>query len=140
LRRIDVDTSEALGRGMRRGMDVNGPDESKYVQQHLANERTFLAWIRTIISILGVGFVTTSLHFELMRDPHPLADLLVRSIGIATMVLALVSSVYACWSYLKKRDGINANAFRSPSRFPVFLSASIIVLLLVIVVYLLAAY
>lgn len=40
------------------------PGESvKYAQQHLANERTYLAWIRTAISITGVGFLTTSLHF-----------------------------------------------------------------------------
>ncbi|GEO26066.1 hypothetical protein AAC03nite_18510 [Alicyclobacillus acidoterrestris] len=42
-------------------------NEAKYVQQHLANERTFLAWIRTSIAIMGVGFVTTSLYFELRR-------------------------------------------------------------------------
>ncbi|GAA3316757.1 hypothetical protein GCM10020331_013700 [Ectobacillus funiculus] len=37
----------------------------QYAQQHLANERTYLAWIRTAISIIGVGFLTTSLHFTI---------------------------------------------------------------------------
>ncbi|MDF9760288.1 hypothetical protein OKW24_002061 [Peribacillus simplex] len=37
-------------------------NQLKYAQQHLANERTFLAWIRTVIAIVGVGFLTTSLH------------------------------------------------------------------------------
>lgn len=37
----------------------------KYAQQHLANERTYLAWIRTAISILGVAFLATSLHFAI---------------------------------------------------------------------------
>ncbi|MDF2857771.1 MAG: hypothetical protein K0Q87_3622 [Neobacillus sp.] len=31
--------------------------DSRYIQQHLANERTFLAWIRTAIAIIGVGFL-----------------------------------------------------------------------------------
>jgi putative membrane protein len=26
------------------------------VQQHLANERTYLAWIRTAITVIGLGF------------------------------------------------------------------------------------
>ncbi|WP_273851474.1 YidH family protein [Guptibacillus spartinae] len=33
------------------------------VQQLLANERTFLAWVRTSIAIIGIGFLTASLHF-----------------------------------------------------------------------------
>ncbi|MCL6632246.1 MAG: DUF202 domain-containing protein [Alicyclobacillus herbarius] len=115
-------------------------DESKYVQQHLANERTFLAWIRTIIAILGIGFVTTSLHFELARDVHSLADTLIRGIGLFTILVALCSSVYACWSYLTKRQGINTDGFHSAFRFPIFLSACLILLLLAMVVYLLTVY
>ncbi len=30
------------------------PDRST---QHLANERTFLAWLRTCIALMGLGFV-----------------------------------------------------------------------------------
>ena len=40
-------------------------NQVKYAQQHLANERTYLAWIRTAISIVGVGFLATSLHFTI---------------------------------------------------------------------------
>ncbi len=32
-------------------------EDSKYIQQHLANERTFLAWIRTSIAIIGIAFL-----------------------------------------------------------------------------------
>jgi putative membrane protein len=31
--------------------------ETKYVHQHLASDRTFLAWIGTAIAIFGVGFL-----------------------------------------------------------------------------------
>ncbi|WP_067927874.1 YidH family protein [Alicyclobacillus shizuokensis] len=115
-------------------------EESKYVQQHLANERTFLAWIRTIIAILGIGFVTTSLHFELARDMHPFSDALIRGIGLFTIFIALAAAFYACWSYLHKRRGINSDQFQSAFRFPVFLSACLILMLLAMVVYLLTAY
>src|SRR5678815_2457394 len=33
-----------------------GPNQD-HPQQYLANERTFLAWIRTSISLIGLGFI-----------------------------------------------------------------------------------
>ncbi len=32
-------------------------------QQYLANERTFLAWIRTCISLIGLGFIIAKFNF-----------------------------------------------------------------------------
>ena len=34
--------------------DKRDPDSS---QQHLANERTFLSWLRTSIALMGLGFI-----------------------------------------------------------------------------------
>jgi putative membrane protein len=31
--------------------------KSNYLQQNLANERTFLAWVRTGIALIGLGFI-----------------------------------------------------------------------------------
>jgi putative membrane protein len=33
------------------------PGKTGHTSDHLANERTFLAWIRTSISVIGLGFV-----------------------------------------------------------------------------------
>ncbi|WP_343783996.1 DUF202 domain-containing protein [Alkalibacillus silvisoli] len=35
--------------------------DSNYIQQHLANERTYLAWIRTALAIIG------TVHYERKR-------------------------------------------------------------------------
>lgn len=40
-------------------MTNQGEDKAQfqYAREHLANERTFLAWIRTALAIIGLGFV-----------------------------------------------------------------------------------
>ena len=40
------------------------PRDSK-VQQHLANERTFLSWLRTSIALIGLGFIIARFGFFL---------------------------------------------------------------------------
>ena len=36
---------------------IEDSSEFKHTREHLANERTFLAWIRTALAIIGLGFV-----------------------------------------------------------------------------------
>lgn len=48
--------------------------DSKYIQQHLANERTYLARIRTRITIIGVGFLITNLHFSSITENIAIGD------------------------------------------------------------------
>src|SRR5919112_6234036 len=38
-------------------MSKNEKHKSDYSQQILANERTFLAWVRTCIALIGLGFI-----------------------------------------------------------------------------------
>ncbi|MDU0205380.1 YidH family protein [Paenibacillus sp. MAH-36] len=45
-------------------MEAGSSHESKLVQQHLANERTFLAWVRTGIATIGLGFLATGIVFR----------------------------------------------------------------------------
>lgn len=114
--------------------------ESKYIQQHLANERTFLAWIRTAIAVMGVGFVTTSLHFELTSYANERADTLIKSIGYASLVLGCVTFAFCTWGYLKKRKGINTQEFQSSTWIVVFLAVALAAVAVVFGLYLYSAY
>jgi uncharacterized membrane protein YidH (DUF202 family) len=40
-------------------------NEEQRSQQHLANERTFLSWLRTCIALIGLGFIAARLGFFL---------------------------------------------------------------------------
>ena len=88
--------------------------DSKYIQQHLANERTFLAWIRTAIAIIGVGFLVTNLHFTLKSSLSPIGDLMATIIGLSSVGLGILTIILATVSYFKKVKAINHQTFQTP--------------------------
>jgi putative membrane protein len=92
--------------------------ESKYIQQHLASERTFLAWIRTAIAIIGVGFLVTNLHFTMRSSLAPIGDALANIIGLSSVGLGILTIIMAIITYIRKIETINNQTFRS-SRFTI---------------------
>ncbi len=45
------------------------PEKSVNVSEHLANERTYLAWLRTSVSIVSLGFATNRFSYFLRHSP-----------------------------------------------------------------------
>jgi putative membrane protein len=113
---------------------IHPSEDSKYIQQHLANERTFLAWIRTILSVVGIGIVGTSLHFELNRDLSRPADFLIKIVGFSSLLFGLITLIYSVCSYMVKRKGINDGTFRSVSGYVVLTGVFLAVLLVILCV------
>ncbi|MDR6123204.1 putative membrane protein [Bacillus sp. SLBN-46] len=109
--------------------------DSKYIQQHLANERTYLAWIRTAIAIIGVGFLVTNLHFNMMSSLSPIGDLLANLIGIASVGLGIVTILMATIVYLRKVTTINQQTFTASKKYIITLSILIIFITLLFGAY-----
>ncbi|MFC3886216.1 YidH family protein [Bacillus songklensis] len=110
-------------------------DESKYIQQHLANERTYLAWLRTAVAIVGIGFLAVSLHFNYGPRVSEATD----KIALAMMLFALIVGLFVMTvgsvSYLAKRKEINGGAFQSISTIVIVVSSAVSILILLLGIY-----
>ena len=88
------------------------PDAESRTRTHLANERTFLAWFRTGITLIALGLAAAQfLTYEASGGVpivHVLATILVVS-GIAVVLIG-------AWRYLSGRERIDAMAFRPAYR------------------------
>jgi putative membrane protein len=96
-------------------MDINKEKsiDSKYIQQHLANERTFLAWIRTGITISGLGFISIGVVFRSTMF-EAVARSVAAAFGIGAVLLGILIMIVAAADYFHKRTGINQETFRAP--------------------------
>ncbi|MCM3584530.1 DUF202 domain-containing protein [Mesobacillus maritimus] len=110
-------------------------EDSKYIQQHLANERTFLAWVRTAIAIMGVGFLVTNLHANLAERLSIGGDQLATVIGLSTVGLGILTVLMSMIVYFKKIHSINSQTFVSTKGYIITLSTVIIIIGLLLAVY-----
>jgi putative membrane protein len=76
-------------------------------RDYLANERTLLAWIRTALTIVGIGFIVDRLASEGERA-GPMAWL-----GIALVVLGAVVTLAGAYSYLRARRELASGTYRA---------------------------
>ena len=88
---------------------------SPHTSDHLTNERTFLAWIRTSISVIGLGFVVAKLSVWLRQLSARLDDpVQVKHsgfslpLGIGMMAAGGLLAVIAAWRYRRVRRAIEA--------------------------------
>jgi putative membrane protein len=103
-------------------------EDSKYIQQHLANERTFLAWIRTAIAITGIGFLMMNLHIR--SSTHVLSTAAVQTIGILSVVTGICTIIFSTIGYFQKAKQINEQTFRTSRPLVLFLATLMLVMTL----------
>ena len=76
-----------------------------------AAERTLLAWVRTGIAVIGLGFVVArfGLFLRLVApgQPHPETGLSA-ALGVALILFGSVASAVAAWQYLRFRRTLPA--------------------------------
>jgi putative membrane protein len=105
--------------------------KSQHVTEHLANERTVLAWVRTSIAVMtfGVAINRFSLflqEFHLESHIQQSANRHVERLGIGLVALGVAIMVGAASHYLHVANTIDRGIYR-PQRFMIIAVATAVV-------------
>jgi putative membrane protein len=104
------------------------------VRDHLANERTMLAWQRTALALVGLGFVVDRFAFE-GRSDSALGPIL----GIVLVVSGAVTALVGAWRFTRTEHQIDHGTFQSSIHTYVALAVAIIVGAVAVGLYLVTA-
>jgi putative membrane protein len=85
---------------------INEKNTFSMSREHLANERTFLAWIRTSIALMGFGFVIIKFSLflqELAYWMEPDSGKIDQNSPVIGIVMVGVGIIVALISYIRYR-------------------------------------
>lgn len=120
-------------------------NSSARTREHLANERTFLAWIRTSISLMGLGFVIVKFTFFLKQISLVLDSYIMLSnkfsskIGVTMIAIGILMSVSALWQFKRNQKQINDDVFISSSLLSLIITLIILIGGVIMIAYLLTS-
>jgi putative membrane protein len=103
------------------------------IRDHLANERTYLSWMRSAIALMGFGVLIV--RIRILRPPMaPQAPGNGWRLGLAFSVVGLLAVLLSTQHYFAVRDDIEDDTYEPPDRW-IILSSLVILLLGTGVVY-----
>ena len=121
-------------------------DPDKIEAEILANERTFLAWVRTSIAVMSLGFVIA--RFSLwMRQIYLGATpaMRVRHIGISEVLgecmigLGAVLTAFAAWRYHVVNRAIERGEIEADPRMVMAVTVIILIAAAAVIVYMIVS-
>ncbi len=111
---------------------------------HLANERTFLAWIRTSIALMGFGFVIVKFAIFVRQISIALGEKVVNQskgysafIGVFMVALGAIMATLAYMRYRQIEKQLNKNAYFPSKWLSVLVTLSIVMGSILLILYLL---
>ena len=103
--------------------------ESGRVRDHLANERTFLAWVRTGIAMMGFGVLIAKLRFQFGAAPLPHSRIISSvTVGAVFIVIGLLTVVVSAWIFTRIGEAIDREEYQPIRSLPLALTAGILLL------------
>jgi putative membrane protein len=121
--------------------DRNRGNPRDRVTDHLANERTYLAWLRTGIATIGLGFVVAKFGLAL-RELTGISAIpetsyhLSSIIGIALTVVGGLMILLAFSTFAKNQERIKAGVYNPSTRIELALTSTLFVMALLLIAYL----
>lgn len=118
-------------------MESPKPRNPNRARDHLANERTYLAWIRTSVALLGIGIVVVRLRYDL---PTPAKGdgsgwKLGLIFGVAGLLLVLLATLH----YFHVQKAIESDSYEPEKRWIIVCSTVIVLVGTGVLYYLLTA-
>ena len=108
------------------------PSQDHHVLNHLSNERTLLARIRTSIAVIALGIAINRVSLFLMEihqlvpELRAVANSHIKGLGVGLIVLGIVVLVGGFWHYVRVGRAIDAESYR-PSTVAMGLTSAVIV-------------
>lgn len=105
-------------------------------REHQANERTFLAWLRTSIALLGFGFALArfglflrQLETAVTQEVTPTRSFIsYQTLGVGLVIVGIFVIVLAVWRYNRVFWQIERGNYK-PNRLMIWLTAGIVIVL-----------
>ena len=124
-------------------------DSSERLQQYLANQRTFLSWVRTSIALIGLGFAIERFsiflqQFRLIADPDTASNAAASAtahqysalVGIGMIVIGTGLIIYALKNYLDSNKTIASGRYMPKNTIVYTASATIMGLGIIMIIFL----
>jgi putative membrane protein len=139
--------SALTNHGDRMTNDSSSPkavSEYQKASEHLAAERTFLAWIRTSIAIISLGFVVAKFGVwlrEIAQEMNPTANVPKSGpslpIGMGMMAIGGVLALLAWWHYQVINQCIEQGRVRANRALVATVAIAVALLTVLVILYLL---
>lgn len=105
-------------------------------REHQANERTFLAWLRTSIALIGFGFAIARFGLFLrelqtsviQQNIQTHSVISTQSVGLGLVIVGIIVIILAVWHYNQVFWQIEQGDYQ-PSRLMVWITATIVIFL-----------
>jgi putative membrane protein len=114
---------------------LNKPSKVDRQREHQANERTFLAWLRTSVSLIGFGLALARFGLFMQQlqpssTPRSVGNQLLSasSISIGLVVVGILLLVLALWNYSQVFHQIERADYRPNPRFVWLTGGAVLVL------------
>jgi len=130
-----------VGDGEERRGAPEKPANPNATRDHLANERTFLAWTRTCIAIMALGFVVARFGL-LIRELGPTAPRrtptgLSTGVGVALVICGAALVLLATLRYRNAARAIDRNTYHPSPVLILLLAGGFVVVAALLAAYLL---
>lgn len=91
--------------------NIEQTDDAR-VRDHLANERTYLAWIRTAVSMMGLGVVIAKLKYFMPHDyPESVGIVQAGHIGWLFTAVGVITVILSVVYYIRTQREIRESKF-----------------------------